>query len=325
MRPRRERRRLRSLGSRPCGGLGHRGGRDGRHVNACPLRGSGRGARAPGCSCWRCVARTWRSSPARWSRTVGCTPRSPAACRRCAASTATASSRDSSSATQRPMCAARESRTLGLDRNELGALLVQAGLDSPRDHALISLLAMKKRLARRAGITERISPHSLRHSFITAALDAGVPLRDVQEAASHADPRTTMRYDRPASPSTVRHLHRRRVRRRRRQLTDNPSCRAIPPTDIARHRRISRSPDKSASRRESGRGSPLVGLGATSRRSCRVKTSCSSCQPEPKASRSSRCLRRWIRSWATVAGSNATNDGPWLSSVPTRSPRPGRP
>jgi hypothetical protein len=53
-----------------------------------------------------------------------------------------------------------------------------------------------KRLARKAGITKRISPHSLRHSFITAALDAGVPLRDVQEAASHADPRTTMRYDR---------------------------------------------------------------------------------------------------------------------------------
>ena len=39
-------------------------------------------------------------------------------------------------------------------------------------------------------------PHTLRHAFITAALDAGVPLRDVQEAASHADPRTTMRYDR---------------------------------------------------------------------------------------------------------------------------------
>jgi uncharacterized protein with HEPN domain len=27
-------------------------------------------------------------------------------------------------------------------------------------------------------------------------VDLGVPLRDVQEAASHADPRTTMRYDR---------------------------------------------------------------------------------------------------------------------------------
>ena len=41
-------------------------------------------------------------------------------------------------------------------------------------------------------------------AFITAALDAGVPLRDVQEAASHADPRTTMRYDR-ARGSLDRH------------------------------------------------------------------------------------------------------------------------
>jgi integrase len=48
------------------------------------------------------------------------------------------------------------------------------------------------------------SPHSLRHSFITAALDAGAALRDVQEAASHADPRTTMRYDR-ARRSLDRH------------------------------------------------------------------------------------------------------------------------
>jgi Phage integrase family len=61
-----------------------------------------------------------------------------------------------------------------------------------------------KRLARQAGIAKRISPHSLRHSFITAALDAGVALRDVQEAANHADPRTTMRYDR-ARRSLDRH------------------------------------------------------------------------------------------------------------------------
>ena len=53
-----------------------------------------------------------------------------------------------------------------------------------------------RRLAKRAHITKHISPHSLRHSFITAALDAGVPLRDVQIAARHADPRTTTRYDR---------------------------------------------------------------------------------------------------------------------------------
>ena len=53
-----------------------------------------------------------------------------------------------------------------------------------------------RRVAGRAGITKPVGPHTLRHAFITAALDAGVPLRDVQEAASHADPRTTMRYDR---------------------------------------------------------------------------------------------------------------------------------
>jgi integrase len=53
-----------------------------------------------------------------------------------------------------------------------------------------------RKAARRAGIAKTVTPHTLRHAFITAALDAGVPLRDVQEAASHADPRTTMRHDR---------------------------------------------------------------------------------------------------------------------------------
>jgi integrase len=61
-----------------------------------------------------------------------------------------------------------------------------------------------RRVARRAGIAKRVGPHTLRHAFITAALDAGVPLRDVQEAASHSDPRTTMRYDR-ARVSLDRH------------------------------------------------------------------------------------------------------------------------
>jgi site-specific recombinase XerD len=56
----------------------------------------------------------------------------------------------------------------------------------------------------RAGITKPVGPHTLRHAFITAALDAGVWLRDVQDAASHADPRTTMRYDR-ARGSLDRH------------------------------------------------------------------------------------------------------------------------
>jgi len=173
-----------------------------------------------------------------------------------------------------------ESRATGLDRNELGALLVAAGLGLPAEHALVSLLALNglrvseaagtdiqdmgverghrtlvitrkggkvvtiplaprtaraidlavgervegpiflnadgqrldrhaaarvvRRVARRAGIIKPVGPHTLRHAFITAALDAGVPLRDVQDAASHADPRTTMRYDR-ARGSLDRH------------------------------------------------------------------------------------------------------------------------
>ncbi|SFI03505.1 Phage integrase family protein [Nocardioides psychrotolerans] len=45
-------------------------------------------------------------------------------------------------------------------------------------------------------LTARMHPHMLRHTFVTTMLDAGVDLRDVQIAARHADPRTTMRYDR---------------------------------------------------------------------------------------------------------------------------------
>ena len=173
-----------------------------------------------------------------------------------------------------------ESHAAALDRNELGALLVAAGLGPPVEHALISLLALNglrvseatgadieqlglerghrtltitrkggkvvtvplaprtaraidlaiaertdgpvflapdgrrldrhgagrivRKVARRAGIGKAVTPHTLRHAFITAALDAGVPLRDVQEAASHTDPRTTIRYDR-ARGSLDRH------------------------------------------------------------------------------------------------------------------------
>jgi integrase/recombinase XerD len=54
-----------------------------------------------------------------------------------------------------------------------------------------------KHLAATAGIRmPRMHPHMLRHTFPTTMLDAGVSLRDVQIAARHADPRTTMRYHR---------------------------------------------------------------------------------------------------------------------------------
>jgi integrase len=142
-----------------------------------------------------------------------------------------------------------ESHVTALDRNELGALLVAAGLGPPLEHALISVLALNglrvseatgtdieqlglerghrtltithkggkvvtvplaprtaraidlaigkrtggpvflaadgrrldrhgagrivRKVARRAGIAKTVTPHTLRHAFITAALDAG--------------------------------------------------------------------------------------------------------------------------------------------------------
>ncbi len=59
------------------------------------------------------------------------------------------------------------------------------------------LWELVRRLAAAAGIAEwaQLSPHSLRHTGITMALDAGVPLRDVQDYARHRDARTTRRYD----------------------------------------------------------------------------------------------------------------------------------
>ncbi len=54
-----------------------------------------------------------------------------------------------------------------------------------------------RQLAQQASMTiTRPHPHMLRHTAVTTMLDAGVDLRDVQIAARHADPRTTMRYDR---------------------------------------------------------------------------------------------------------------------------------
>jgi integrase/recombinase XerD len=77
---------------------------------------------------------------------------------------------------------------------------------SPGTHAALFLNARGGRLsrqgcwkilkgyARTAGIEDRVSPHTLRHSFATHMLDAGADIRVVQELLGHASLATTQVY-----------------------------------------------------------------------------------------------------------------------------------
>ena len=110
-----------------------------------------------------------------------------------------------------PLNGLRVSEAAGTDIEALGVERGHRTLVIIRKGGKVVTVPLAPRTARAIdlAIGERsegpiFGPHTLRHTVITAALDAGVPLRDVQEAGSHADPRTTMRYDR-ARTSLDRH------------------------------------------------------------------------------------------------------------------------
>lgn len=66
---------------------------------------------------------------------------------------------------------------------------------SGRPWARTDAAKLLTRLAQKAGIVKRVSPHVLRHTHATLALDLGVALHHLQDSLGHTDPRTTRRYD----------------------------------------------------------------------------------------------------------------------------------
>lgn len=72
-----------------------------------------------------------------------------------------------------------------LDKGASGGRLLLNARGEPLSR--VGAWGIVKRCARRAGITKRVTPHTLRHSFATHLLEDGYDIRTVQELLGHRD------------------------------------------------------------------------------------------------------------------------------------------
>ncbi|HMF17499.1 MAG TPA: tyrosine-type recombinase/integrase, partial [Gemmataceae bacterium] len=72
--------------------------------------------------------------------------------------------------------------------------LFYSGRDRSRPLTRAAILRSCRNIARRAGLSKRVTLHSLRHSFATHLLEAGTDLRTIQLLLGHRSLRTTALY-----------------------------------------------------------------------------------------------------------------------------------
>jgi len=80
------------------------------------------------------------------------------------------------------------------DRKSGPLIVTRTGARISREQ--VARIVRKVAIAAKVPHADKVSPHSLRHAFVTLSMDAGAMVEDVQDAVGHQSLDTTMRYKR---------------------------------------------------------------------------------------------------------------------------------
>lgn len=83
-----------------------------------------------------------------------------------------------------------DARTARADRGEAALFVNKFG----NSLSVRSVERLIEKLRKKAGLVEKVTPHTLRHSFATHLLDGGADLRSIQELLGHSNLSTTQKY-----------------------------------------------------------------------------------------------------------------------------------